>query len=157
MRQAQYLTREGCLKLSEKLDYLKSVKRREIAKAIEEARGHGDLSENAEYDAAKEELTRNERNIADLQDKLSGCRIIDDEDIPRDKVYIGATVKLHDLVDNEEVDYLLVSEAEADFKSGKISITSPIGRGLLGHKEGETVEITTPAGVLRYKIIRIMR
>lgn len=152
-----YLTREGYEKLREKLEYLKSVRRREISKEIGEAIAHGDISENAEYDAAKEAQGLNEKRIAELEDKLSRVRIIDDENIPKDRVLIGATVRLKDLDSGEELQYTLVSEVEADISQGKISTTSPVGKGLLGHKEKETVKIKIPAGILRYKILKISR
>ena len=152
-----YLTREGYEKLREKLEYLKTVRRREISKEIGKAIAQGDISENAEYEAAKEAQGLNEKRIAELQDKLSHGRIIDDENIPADKVYIGAKVSLNDLDSGEEMEYTLVSEVEADYGHGKISITSPVGKGLLGHKENETVEINIPAGILRYKILKISR
>lgn len=152
-----YLTREGYEKLREKLEYLKTVRRRELSKEIGQAIAHGDISENAEYDAAKEAQALNEKRIAELGEKLARAQIIDDKNIPKDEVLIGATVKLKDLGSEEELQYTLVSEVEADFSQGKISTTSPVGKGLLGHKENEIVEIKIPAGVLRYKILKILR
>lgn len=152
-----YLTKAGHLKLVEELEYLKTVKRRQLSKAIGEARAHGDLTENAEYDAAKDAQAQNERKIAELEQHLSQAKIIDDQDIPADLVLIGASVELRDLDSGEELKYLLVSEVEADFTQGKISVTSPVGSALLTHKEGETVEIKIPAGTLRYKILKISR
>jgi transcription elongation factor GreA len=152
-----YLTRQGYEKLREELESLKTVRRRELSKEIEKARAHGDLSENAEYDAAKEAQALNEKRIAELEEKLARARILDDENIPKDEVLIGATVKLKDLDSKDVLEYTLVSEVEADFSQGKISVTSPVGKGLLGHKENETVEIKIPAGILRYKILKISR
>ena len=152
-----YLTREGYEKLRKDLEYLKNVRRREISKEIGKAIAHGDISENAEYDAAKEAQGLNEKRIAELENKLSHVRLIDDEDIPKDRALIGATVKLKDLDSGEELEYTLVSEVEADVSQGKISTTSPVGKGLLGHKEKETVKIKIPAGILRYKILKILR
>lgn len=152
-----YLTKEGHQKLMEELEFLKTVKRRELSKAIGEARAHGDISENAEYDAAKEAQALNERRIVELEEKLSRGRILDDENIPTGEVLIGATVRLKDLNSEEELEYTLVSEIEADYAQGKISITSLVGQGLLGRKENETVEIKAPAGILRYKILKISR
>ena len=152
-----YLTKDGHKKLLEKWEYLKTVKRRELSKAVGEARAHGDISENAEYDAAKEAQGQNEKRIAELEEKLSRGRILDDENIPKDEVLIGATVRLKDLNSEEELEYTLVSEVEADYAQGKISIICPVGQGLLGHKENEIVEIKTPAGILRYKILKITR
>ncbi|MDP3731880.1 MAG: transcription elongation factor GreA [Candidatus Omnitrophota bacterium] len=152
-----YLTQGGYQKLFEELQLLKTVKRRQISKAIGEARAHGDISENAEYDAAKDAQAFNEKRIAELEGKLSRVRIIDDINIPKDEVLIGATVKLKDLDSGEELEYALVSELEADYAQGKISVTSPVGSGLLGHKENEVVEIKIPAGLLKYKILKISR
>lgn len=151
------MTKEGHQKLVEDLEYLKTTKRRELAKAVGEARSHGDLSENAEYDAAREAQGMNELHIRQLEDKLSQARILDDENIPKDEVLIGATVKLKDLDSGEEMEYTLVSEMESDYDQGKISVTSPVGSGLLNHKENDEVEIGIPAGKLRYKIIKISR
>ena len=152
-----YLSREGYERLREELEMLKTVRRREISRAIGEARAHGDLSENAEYDAAKDAQGYNEKHISELENTLSHARILEDENIPSDEVLIGATVRLHDLDSGEEFDYTFVAEEEADFGQNKISITSPVGSGLLGHKENETVEIKVPAGVLRYKVLKISR
>lgn len=152
-----YLSREGYEKLREELDHLKTVKRRELSKAIGEARAHGDISENAEYDAAKEAQGLNEKKIMELEGKLSRAKILEDEGIPTDEVLIGATVKLKDLETGEQIEYTLVAEEEADFSKNKISVTSPVGSGLLNHKENETVKIVIPAGTLRYKILKISR
>lgn len=152
-----YLTREGYEKLKEELKYLRNVRRRELSKEIGQAIARGDISENAEYDAAKEAQGLNEKKIAELEENLVRGRIIDDENIPKDEVRIGARVELKDLDLGEELQYTLVSEVEADYAQGKISITSPIGKGLLGHKENEIVEIKIPAGILRYEILKISR
>ena len=152
-----YLTRSGYEKLMQELDYLKKEKRRKLSKAIGEARAHGDIGENAEYDAAKEAQALNEKRIAELEDKLSRARIIDDEDIPKDRVLIGATVTLKDLDTQEVISYTLVSETESDYAEGKISLTSPIGAALLNHREKEIVEIKVPAGILKYEIVKIER
>ena len=151
------MTREGYQKLMKELEYLKTEKRRKLAKAIGVARDHGDISENAEYDAAKEAQALNEERISQLELKLSRTRILDDENIAKDKVLIGAKVMLKDLDTEEEFGYTLVSELEADYDQGKISVGSPIGKGLLGKKEGETAEIIIPAGTLKYKILKISR
>lgn len=152
-----YLTKEGHRKLVEELEYLKNTKRRQLSKAVGEARSHGDISENAEYDAAKEAQGLNEKKIAELEEKLGRARILDYEDIPKDQVLIGAKVKLLDLDTDEELEYTLVSEVEADFDSGKISVGSPLAQGMMGHKKGEEVKISVPAGLLRYKILDISR
>jgi transcription elongation factor GreA len=151
-----YLTKAGYEKLSQELEKLKN-KRKEISKAIGEARAHGDLSENAEYDAAKEAQALNEKKIAELEEKLSRARILEEKDIPQDQIFLGATVTLRDLDTGEEFQYTLVSEMEADLAENKISITSPVGKGLLKHKVGEIVEIKVPAGILSYQILKIER
>lgn len=152
-----YLTQAGYEKLHEELNYLKNEKRREISKAIGEARAHGDISENADYDAAKDAQGMNEKRVIELEDKLARARIIDDENMPKDEVLIGATVTLKDLDSKEKLEYMLVSEAEADYAEGKISVTSPVGAALLNHKLKEKIEIKVPAGILRYEILKISR
>jgi len=152
-----YLTKSGYQKLMQVLEFLKNEKRRKLSKAIGEARAHGDIGENAEYDAAKEEQALNEKRIAELEENLSRARVIEHEDIAKDQVLIGATVKLLDLDTNEELSYTIVSEMEADYNQAKISFTSPIGSALLSHKENDVVEIKIPVGVLRYKVISITR
>jgi transcription elongation factor GreA len=141
----------------EELRHLKAVRRRALMKEIAEARAHGDLSENAEYDAAKDAQALNEKRIAELEKKLAGARIIDDLDIPTDRVFLGATVTLKNLDTGDEVVRTLVPSEEADAERGKISVASPIAKGLLGNREGDEVEIKVPAGVVRYKIMRISR
>jgi len=152
-----YLTRKGYQKLIEELEYLKTVKRKELSKAIGEARAHGDISENAEYDTAKDAQAFNEQRIAELETNLALCRILDYENMSQDEVLIGATVRIKDLDNEEELAYTLVSEIEADYSQNKISISSPVGKGLLNHKVNEIIEIKIPAGVLRYKILKISR
>jgi transcription elongation factor GreA len=152
-----YLTQKGYEKLKQELEYMITVRRREISEALSHARSQGDISENAEYDAAKDAQALNEKRIAELEEKLTRTRIIDYENIPDDQALIGATVLLKDCDTQEEVSYTLVSELEADYAEGKISVTSPIGEGILGHKENETVEIKVPAGTLKYKILKITR
>jgi len=152
-----HLTPEGYEKIRKELERLKGPKRRELSKAIEKARGYGDLSENAEYDAAKDAQGLNEARIAELEKKLAMGEIIDDSKMAKDEVLIGATVKLKDMSTEEEIDYTLVSELEADILEGKISVNSPIGQGLLGHKKNQIVEITVPAGKIKYKILKISR
>ncbi|MCX5699492.1 MAG: transcription elongation factor GreA [Candidatus Omnitrophica bacterium] len=151
-----YLTQEGYEKLVNELEHLKTVKRRVLSKAIGEARAHGDISENAEYDAARDAQAHNEKQIVQLEDKLARVRILD-KNIPKDEVLIGAKVKLMDMDTQEELEYTLVSELEADYNQGKISVSSPVGEGLLGHKENEIVQINIPAGSIKYKIIKISR
>ena len=156
MAKRGYLTHEGYEKLRKRLEALKK-KRKPLSQAIEKARGYGDLSENAEYDTAKDAQGFNEKKIAELEEKLSGAEILDDAKIPKDEALLGATVTLRDLDSGEELKYTLVSEAEADFDKGMISVSSPVGQGLLGHKKGRTVEINVPAGVLKYKILKVSR
>ena len=152
-----FLTQAGHDKLKEELDYLIKVRRREISEQVREARLKGDLKENAEYDAAKEAQARIESKISDLEYKLSRTRIIERENIVKDKVYIGATVTLLDLDTQNNDVYTLVSKEEADYSQGKISIESPIGKALLGKKVNRIVKIQIPAGDLNYKIVKIER
>ena len=152
-----YLTRERVVELEHELHELKLHGRAEMAQKISDARSHGDLSENAEYDAAKEAQQHLELRIAKLEQTLSRARIIESKELPNDKVYILSVVKLKDLMTNETVVYTLVSPEEADFEKNKISVTSPLGRGLMGRTKGETLKIPVPAGVLEYKILEISR
>ena len=152
-----YLTHEGYEKLRKELELLKTGKRRKLSKAIGEARAHGDISENAEYEAAKEAQGLNEKKIAELEQKLATANILDDSEMSKDEVLIGATVRLKDVKTGEELEYMLVSEEEADFAANKISVTSPVGAGLMNHKVGDAVEIKIPAGVLKYKVLKISR
>lgn len=152
-----YLSKDGYEKLRDELKYLQTTRRRELSKEIGIARDHGDISENAEYDAAKEAQAFNEHRVAELQDKFRRAQILDDSNISNDEVLIGATVKLKDLDSGEELEYTLVSEFEADFMENKISIASPIGNNLLGLKKNDTVEIKVPAGIIKYKVLGISR
>lgn len=151
-----YLTRDFYHKLHDEFELLKKESLK-ISKEIEAARLQGDLSENAEYDAAKEAQAHNAARRADLEDKLARAKIIEDQDIPSDKIYIGAIATLKDLETDEEMEYMLVSPEESDFENNKISILSPIGKALLGHGKGEELEIQVPAGKLRYKVLKIKR
>ena len=152
-----YLTRERLVELESELHDLKLKGRADIAQKISDARGHGDLSENAEYDAAKEAQQHLEIRISRLEQTLSRARVIQSKELPNDKVYILSKVKLKDLKSNELVNYMLVSPEEANFEENKISVTSPLGRGLMGKTEGETVKIPVPVGTLEYKILEISR
>lgn len=152
-----YLTRQGLEKLQEELQQLKGVERLRISKAIGEARLLGDLSENAEYDAAKNAQAHCEARIADLESKLARVRIIDDENIPKDQAFIGATVTLKDLDTQSTESYMLVSPEEASYEQGKISIESPIGKAILGHRKNDEVHVEVPAGTLKYIITDITR
>ena len=151
------LTRDGREKLCKELEFLKHEKRREIAQALADARAHGDLSENAEYDAAKEAQARNEKRIQNMEDTLMRAQLIDEDAISKDEALLGATVKVKDQKSGDIFDYMLVSEAESDYAQDKISITSPVGKALLGKKVGDVVGITVPAGVLEYEIVEISR
>ena len=151
------MSREGFDKLCKELEYLKTGKRREIAEDIAKARAFGDLKENAEYDAAKNNQALNEKRISDMTDKLARVQFIDESKIAKDQVFIGAKVLLKDLKNQDEFTYSIVAQDEANFEEGKISITSPIAKGLLGLKVGELAEIKIPAGTLKYKILKISR
>lgn len=151
-----YMTQEGYEKLVNELENLKTVKRRALSKAVGEARAQGDISENAEYDAARDAQAHNEKRILELENKLAGVRILD-KNMPKDEVLIGATVKLKDMDTDEELEYTLVSELESDYNQNKISVNSPVGQGLLGHKVNDVAEIKIPAGILKYKIVKISR
>lgn len=152
-----YLTRERLTELEKDLRELKGRGRTEVAQKIAEARGHGDLSENAEYDAAKEEQQHLELRIAKLEETLSRAVPMDSNSLPNDKVYILSLVKVQDSRTKEVIEYRLVAPEEADFDKNKISVTSPIGKGLLGKAQGDVVKITVPAGSLEYKILEINR
>lgn len=152
-----YLTRERLVSMEQELHELKTNGRKTMAQKISDARGHGDLSENAEYDAAKEEQQHLELRIAKLEQTLSRAKLIEAKDLPNDKIYILSSVKLKDLKTKEECQYLLVSPEEANYEENKISVTSPIGKALLGKTKGETVEIKVPAGLLKYHILDISR
>jgi transcription elongation factor GreA len=151
------MSREGYEKLIKELEYMKTTKRREIADDIAKARAFGDLKENAEYDAAKNNQAMNEKRISDATDRLSRVQIIDESKIPKGQIFIGATVLLKDLKNEDEFSYTIVTHDEANFDDGKLSVTSPIAKGLLGLKVGDTAEIKIPAGTLRYKVLKITR
>jgi len=151
------LTREGYEKLKKELLYLQTTKRREVVNAIATARAHGDLRENAEYDVAKNEQGLLEKRIAELDEILSSATVIDDSQIDNSKAYLGATLTLHDLERDKELKYMLVSKEEANLKEGKISIESPVGKQLLAKTIDDVIEVTIPAGTLRYKILKIER
>ncbi len=151
----KYLTPEGKKQLEEKLQYLKTVKRPEVVKKIGIAREYGDLSENAEYDAAKDEQAILEAQIADIEHTLLNAVIIKKSNIDTSRVSIGTKVKLYDIDFDEEVQYTIIGTDESDPKNGIISNLSPVGSALLGHKVGETVAVSTPNGVVNYKILSI--
>jgi len=149
------MTVEGHRFLEDEVQRLKTVERPAIVAAIAEARSHGDLSENAEYHAAKEQQGQNEAKIAEIEDKLSRADVIDVSTLSGDTVTFGATVKLVDEDTDEEVTYKIVGEFEADVKDGKVSITSPIARALIGKEVGESIEVITPKGTRAYEILGI--
>ena len=151
------MTHEGYEKIAEELNVLKTKGRREAADQLAVARAHGDLRENAEYDAAKEAKKHLETRIAIMEGKLSSAQIVDVRDLPTDRACFGTTVELKNLDSGDPVVFTLVAEDETDLAQGKISITSPIAKGLLGKMEGEFAEIQIPVGKVRYKVIKISR
>lgn len=157
MAKVSYYTAEGLKKLKEELDYLKSVERPKASQAIAEARDKGDLSENAEYDAAKEAQGLLEMRISKLEELYANARLIDESQLDVSKVLVLSKVKIRNIANKMEFVYTLVAESEADLKSGKISVTSPIGKGLLGKSVGEIAEITVPNGKLQFEILEITR
>ena len=154
---ATRLTKQGLEKLKEEFNYLKTVKRKEVIEAIARAREKGDLRENAEYDAAREAQAFLEKRIGELSDQLSHVEMIDDNRIDSSKAFLGATVHLHDIDKNKTIKYVLVSKEEADLRTGRISVESPVGRALLGKSVGEVIQVTIPAGTMKYKIEKIVR
>ena len=155
MSTVKYFTEEGLKKLKDELNLLKTKGRAEIASQIAEARDKGDLSENAEYDAAKEAQGLHELKISKLEESISNARVIDESEINTDKVSILSKVKVLNLSFDKEFEYTIVSEEESDLQQGKISVQSPIGKGLLGKKKGEEVSIDVPSGELKFKILNI--
>jgi transcription elongation factor GreA len=155
MTQVTYYTKEGFEKLKTELEHLINIERPSISSQIADARDKGDLSENAEYDAAKNAQGMLEMRISKLQDMLRNARLIDESKMDASKVQILSTVKIMNLKNNAEMTYTLVPENEADFKAGKISVSSPIAKGLLGKAKGSKVEITIPAGTITFEIIEI--
>jgi transcription elongation factor GreA len=155
MVQYEYMSIESLQKLKEVLHEYKYRIRPNISKKVGAAREMGDLKENAEYHAAREELSFMETKIQQLEDRIGRARVIKEEELPKDKVYILKTVVLKDLRFNDKIEYTLVSPAEANFAENKISVTSPIGKALLGKSRGDKVEVQAPAGVLTYKILDI--
>ena len=151
------LTYAGLKKLEEELHDLKVVKRKEVAGKIKEAREQGDLSENAEYDAAKDEQRDIEARIEELEKILKNAEVVVEDEVDLDKINIGCIVKILDVEYSEELEYKIVGSTEANSLDGKISNESPVGRALLGKKAGETVDVETQAGVIQYKILDIQR
>jgi transcription elongation factor GreA len=157
MAQVTYLTPEGLEKLKKELAYLKHQGRAEISKQIAEARDKGDLSENAEYDAAKEAQGLHELKINKLETMLANSRIIDESKLDSSKVLVLSKVKIKNVKNGAVMDYQLVAEKEADLKSGKISVQSPIAKGLLGKSVGDIADITAPNGTMQFEILEISR
>ena len=155
MGEISYLIKEGMENLKIEIQELKTNGRKEMSQQINEAREKGDLAENAEYHAAKEAQGLMEMKIAKLEELLMNARLLDESKIDISKVSVFTTVKLHDTKFNKDITYKLVSEKEADIKTGKISVTSPIGKGLLGKSVGDTVKIIVPAGSIEFKILDI--
>jgi transcription elongation factor GreA len=155
MSKLTYLTEEGLRKLQEDLHHLKTVERPSISRQIAEARDKGDLSENAEYDAAKDAQGLLELKISKMEELVASARLIDESKLDISKVSVLCKVRIRNSKNNAEMTYILVAENEADLKAGKISVSSPIGKGLLGKKIGDVAEITTPAGIINFEIMEI--
>ncbi|MGA7303238.1 MAG: transcription elongation factor GreA [Rhodothermales bacterium] len=152
-----YLTEEGLKKIRDELEFLKTKGRSRIANDIAEARSHGDLSENAEYDAAKDAQGMLEKKIADLEKTVYRARLVDESVIDSSKAYILSSVRVKDLKSGKELTYTLVSPQEADFTVNKISVQSPIGKALLGRSVGDVIDVNVPAGKLQFEILDIGR
>ena len=157
MSTVSYYTAEGLKKLREELNYLKDVERPRASQAIGEARDKGDLSENAEYDAAKEAQGMLEMKISKMEGTLANARVIDESQLDVSKVLVLSKVRIKNLANNMEMNYTLVAESEADLKSGKISVSSPIGKGLLGKEVGDVAEVSVPSGKIKFEILYIDR
>ena len=157
MSKTSYYTEEGLKKLKEELDQLKDIERPKASQAIAEARDKGDLSENAEYDAAKEAQGMLEMRIARMEDNYANARLIDESQLDVSKVLVLSTVELLNKTNGMKMTYTLVAQSEADLKTGKISVNSPIGQGLLGKKVGEMAEIAVPSGTIQLEITNISR
>lgn len=157
MSKVSYYTAEGLKKLRDEIDHLRDVERPRASNAIAEARDKGDLSENAEYDAAKEAQAMLEMKISKLEAVLANARLIDESQLDTSKILVHSTVKLKNQTNGMEMTYKLVAQSEADLKAGKISVDSPIGKGLLGKKQGEVAEIQVPSGILKFDILEISR
>jgi len=151
------LTYEGLQKLEEELEYLKTTKKMEVAERIKEARGFGDLSENSEYDAAKNEQAEVEARIITIENMLRVAKVVSDDDVSIKTVGIGNKVKLLDVEENEELEYTIVGSTEVDLFNNKISNESPLGEALMGQKKGATVKVAAPMGEIEYKILKIKK
>jgi len=157
MSALSYYTPEGFKKLKEELDFLKTIERPRVSSQIAEARDKGDLSENAEYDAAKEAQGLLEMKISKMEDLMANARIMDASQMDTSKVFVLSTVRIRNQKNGQELKYTLVAEQEADLKLGKISVSSPIGKGLLGKTVGDVAEITIPNGTLALEVLEITR
>ena len=151
------MTYEGVKKLEEELEYLKTVKRKEITEKIKVALGYGDLSENSEYDEAKNDQAFTEGRIIQLENMLKNAVVVDESEIPKDKVSVGSIVKVMDYEFDEEVEYTIVGSAEADPMNFKISNESPVGSALIGKKVGDVIEVTVPSGISKFEVLEIRR
>ncbi|HMM48205.1 MAG TPA: transcription elongation factor GreA [Miltoncostaeaceae bacterium] len=151
------LTEEGHAKLREEIEYLSNVKRREVAERIKEAREFGDISENSEYDDAKNEQAQVEQRIQQLEQRLRNARVVATDDLPKDVVSIGTRVTLRDTTSGKNREYAIVGSAEANPREGRLSNESPVGKALMGRKKGETVTIPAPRGALEYEIVKVSR
>jgi len=149
------LTYDGLKKLEEELEYLKTTKKMEVAERIKEARGFGDLSENSEYDAAKNEQAEVEARIITIENMLRVAKVVSDDDVSIKTVGIGNRVKVLDVEENEEIEYTIVGSTEVDLLNNKISNESPLGEALMGQKKGATVKVNAPMGEIEYKILKI--
>ncbi len=157
MSKVSYYTAEGLKKLRDELQQLKDVERVKASKAIAEARDKGDLSENAEYDAAKEAQGMLEMRISKLEETLAGARLVDESQLDTNKALVLSNVKIKNQSNGMELSYLLVADGEADLAAGKISVNSPIGKGLLGKSVGDIAEIQVPNGIIKFEILEISR
>ena len=157
MSKISYYTAEGLKKLKEELNHLKDVERPKASNAIAEARDKGDLSENAEYDAAKEAQGMLEMRISKLEETLSNARVIDESQLDNSKVLVLSKVKIKNQLNNVIMDYTIVADGEADLLKGKISVNSPIGKGLLGKSVGEIAKINVPSGIINFEVLEITR
>ena len=149
------LTKEGYDKLKHEIEYLSTEKRREVAERIRHARDFGDITENSEYDDAKNEQAMLEHKIAQLEDRLLSARVITKKEISKDMVSVGATVRLRDVAANKTFEYHIVGSAEANPAENKLSNESPVGKAIMGHKKGDVVEVSAPRGALKFKILEI--
>lgn len=157
MSNVSYYTAEGLKKLRDEVEYLKGVERPKASQAIADARDKGDLSENAEYDAAKEAQGLLELKISKMDEVMANARLIDESQLDTSKALVLSNVRIRNQTNGMEISYKLVAESEADLKAGKISVTSPIGKGLLGKKVGEIAEISVPNGTLKFEVLEITR